>query len=66
MKDFRVNGKQSPSERRGKYWLLRSHNVNSYTAMRLRDWRLPFIEVYLNYRSMADTVAQERDFNEGE
>jgi hypothetical protein len=44
-----VNAHQTAEERRGKYWLARSHGWNSYHAQAMRDFsnsaldkRLPF------------------------
>jgi len=41
-----VNYSQTPEERSQKYWLARSCGANSYTAKRMRDWRIAKIERY--------------------
>lgn len=43
----KVNFWQTNEERKQKYWLLRSHGINSPQARRKRDWRLAKIERFL-------------------
>lgn len=36
---YLVNFRQTPEERREKYWQVRAFGFNCYFAMKMRDWR---------------------------
>ena len=58
-----VNLKQTPEERREKYWLCRSFGLNSYQAMRRRDWRLSKIERALGIEETYNPSTKAYDRN---
>lgn len=60
-----VNYSQMPSERREKYWLVRSCGGTSYDANRMRDWRLSKIERHYGLLETYNphTKAYDREFN---
>ena len=43
-----VNANQDPEERRRKYAYLRASGLNSYEAMKLRDWRWDYIDWFID------------------
>lgn len=53
-----VNLKQTPEERRAKFWLCRSMGYNNAQSRRMRDWRLAKIERCLGLAETYDIRTQ--------